>query len=62
MVVMEVMGGGSHVSSIFLPYMCIKCNAKKYFCDTMKNEKMNVGILIFFCLNGKYFLQGFYTL
>jgi hypothetical protein len=57
-----VMGGGSHVSPIFLLYTCINMLCKKYFYETMKNNKMNDGIFIFLCLYGKYFLWYFYDL
>jgi hypothetical protein len=46
---------------IFLSYKCIKCNTTNYFYETTKNEKMNDGIFIFFCLHSKYFLWGLYA-
>jgi hypothetical protein len=59
MVVIDVMGGGSHVSPVFLPY---KYAMQKNFYDTMKYNKMNDGIFVFLCLQSKYFLRGFFTL
>jgi hypothetical protein len=59
-------GGGPHMfagSDDCIPTVYMyKYAMQKYFHETIKYEKMNDYIFIFFCLHSKYFLWGFMLL